>query len=292
MSAAALWAHLILERLSRTELPRVPEPNPIMDAPAQVAAFTQSGREDGILAFTYFFHALQATPVILPGDKVLDLACGPANQLAQLARLNPDAHFIGVDASASMIHEARSNLARSSVSNVELIEGDMTQLDAIETAAMDGVICTMSLHHLPDLADLARTFREVRRVLRPGGGLYLADFGRLKRAATQHFFVRDRGKNQSPQFAQDFLHSLQAAFSVAELTEAAALLGAGIVRYQTPLAPFMVVFKTAPRRRLDAQTEHLIQAAYGKLTPEQRRIFRAFARWFAVAGFGLPCALA
>ena len=91
MSDSIRSSQLIRESVSRRELPRVPEPESIMHDPAQIAAFEEAGREDGILAFIYFFHALQMAPVVRPGDRVLDLACGPANQLVQAARLNPRA---------------------------------------------------------------------------------------------------------------------------------------------------------------------------------------------------------
>ena len=50
MSVPAMMLHLVLERLSRRESRRVPEPNLVMDDPAQNAAFMESGGEDGILA--------------------------------------------------------------------------------------------------------------------------------------------------------------------------------------------------------------------------------------------------
>lgn len=284
--------HLILERLAWRVLPRVPEPELIMQDLAQIAAFVEAGREDGILAFTYFFHALQITPVVRPGDRVLDLACGPANQLVQVARLNPRAHFVGLDASANMLDRARATLERCDISNVELVAGDMTCLTDIDNAVMDCVICTMSLHHLPDLAALAATMREVRRVLKPDGGLYVVDFGRFKRTGTQRYFAQARRDSQSVQFTQDYLHSLRAAFSVEELSGAAALLGPGIVRYLTPQVPLMVLFKSAGRRELDAATQRLARELYGRMTMAQQKDFQGFAHWLRGAGLALPCALA
>jgi arsenite methyltransferase len=246
MSGPTMLAHLILERLSWNVLPRVPEPEQIMLDPLQNAAFMEAGREDGILAFIYFYQALQITPIIRDGDRVLDLGCGPANQLAQIARLNPRSHFVGLDASAHMLEQARTTL--TGVGNVELVSGDMTRLAGIEDASMDCVICTMSLHHLPDLAALSSTMREAMRVLKRGGGLYFVDFGRFKRAGTQRFFSQDRRDCQPEPFTQDYLHSLKAAFSLEELSNAAILLGPEVKCYSTPLAPFMVVFKSPARR--------------------------------------------
>lgn len=292
MSGPAMLAHLLLERLSRRVLARIPEPDLVMHDPAQVAAFVDCGRDEGLLAFTHLFHALHITPLVRPGDRVLDLACGPANQLAQVARLNPQAHFVGLDASATMLEVARTTLAHSALDNVELSTGDMTRLTAFGDASMDCVMCTMSLHHLPDTLALAHTLREVRRVLKPGGALYLVDFGRFKRTRTQHFFAHDRRDCQSARFTQDYLQSLQAAFSVAELRDATTPLGPDVVCYLTPLAPFMVVFKSMARRALDANTQSRMRQAYAGLTPAQQQDFRVFARWFRGGGYALPCTVA
>ena len=290
MSAQTMY-HLMLERLSWHELPRVPEPDLIMHDPYQTAAFMEAGREDGILALIYFYHALQITPVVREGDRVLDLACGPANQLAQIARLNPRAHFVGLDASANMLAQARTTLTRVGVSNVGLVSGDMTRLTGIEDNSMDCVICTMSLHHLPDMAALSSTMREVRRVLKQGGGLYFVDFGRFKRASTQRFFAEDLRDCKSAQFTQDYLNSMRAAFSVEELSNAVAVLGPGVVRHMTALAPFMVVFKSADRRKLDTATQQLAQELYGRMSVAQQNSFQSFARWFRAGGYDLPCKL-
>ncbi len=283
--------HLVLERLARRTLPRVLEPDLVMSDPRQVAAFGDSGREDGILAFLYFFHALQSLPVIRAGDRVLDLACGPANQLALLAHLNPEARFVGLDASTNMLESARTTLAQHGIANVELIGEDMTQLHSLADASMDCVVCTMSLHHLRDTGALAAALRAAHRVLKPGGGIYLADFGRLRRRATQTFFAEDRRDRQTAQFTQDFLQSQQAAFSVTEMSQAVTVLGTGLTCYQTALAPFMVVFRSAARRELGDADLRSARLWHSHMTSEQRRDFRNFSRWFRLGGMELPCTL-
>lgn len=291
MSGPVMLFHLLLERLSRRELAREPESQLVMDDPVQVAAFVASGGEEGVLAFTHLYHAVHMTPLIRPGERVLDLACGPANQLAQVALLNPAAHFVGLDASANMLQRARDTLVRCGAHNVELVRGDMTRLQGIDDATMDCVICTMSLHHLPDQAALRATLCETRRVLKSGGGIYFVDFGRFKRTSTQRFFALDRRDCQSEQFTRDYLQSLKAAFTLQELSEAAEMLGTGVLRHVTPLAPFMVVFKSAARRPMDVATERLVRQHHDRLTPSQQQDFRVFARWFRGAGYALPCAL-
>ncbi len=281
--------HLLRERLSWREQPRVPEPNLVMEDAAQAASFSEAGEDGGVLAFLHLYNALQITSVLHPGDRVLDLACGPAHQLAQIARLNPAVQFVGLDASPTMLACAQRTLARAHVGNVELVQGDMVRLLDQADASMDCVICTMSLHHLPDQTALCATMREVRRVLKPQARFYFTDFGRLKRIATQRFFADDL--RQSAQFTEDYFNSLRAAFSVADLSAAVALLGQDVQRHMTALAPFMVVFRSAFQRPIDLPTLQRARQAFAKLPATQQDNFRSMAQWFRTGGYALPCKL-
>jgi len=283
-----MFFHLIVERLSRQVLPRVPEAELVMDNFAQNEAFELAGRTDGILAFTYLYQALQITPLVRPGDRVLDLGCGPANQLIQVAQLNPDAHFTGLDASAEMLNRARDTIRRGGVANIELACGDMISLAQFADASFDCVISTMSLHHLPDEAALVDAMRAARRVLKPGGGLYLIDFGRLKRVATQRFFAEDRSDSQPEAFTRDYFNSLRAAFSVDELSRAMQVFGTDVTPYATALAPFMVIFKSAARREPDALARKTAHDLYRRLSTSQQKYFRRYARWLRAGGLELP----
>jgi arsenite methyltransferase len=284
--AIAVLIHLLRERISWRIQPRVPEPDLVMESVAQASSFSEAGDRGGVLAFLYLYNALQITSVLQPGDRVLDLACGPANQLMQIAQLNPDVRFVGLDASPTMLLCAQSTLARAHVSNVELVQGDMIRLISLEDASMDCVICTMSLHHLPDQTALSATLRELRRVLKPQGRFYLMDFGRLKLLSTQRFFANDL--RQSAQFAEDYFNSLRAAFSVEELSAAVAALGPDLQRHVTALAPFIVVFRSAFQRPIDRQMLQRAKEAFANLPAAHQDMFRSVTSWFRISGYALP----
>jgi SAM-dependent methyltransferase len=288
MSASVLL-HLLRERLSWREQARVPEPDLVMQSETQTESFARAGEEDGALAFLYLYNALQISTVLQPGDRVLDLACGPAKQLLQVARLNPQVNFVGLDASPTMLQCAQKTLAQAHIHNVELVPGDMTRLAHQQNASMDCVICTMSLHHLPDPAALTTVLLEIRRVLKPQGRVYLVDFGRLKLRSTQHFLAKDL--RQSKQFTEDYFNSLRAAFSVDELTAAVAVLGPDVQRHVTALVPFFVVFRTAFQRPLDAPTLQRARDAFANLSATQQSNFRGVANWFRLSGYRVPCEL-
>lgn len=289
MSAPAMIMHLLLERLYRRPLPRIPEAELVMETPAQVQAYADSGRHNGVLRYIGLYLALEALPVIRPGDRVLDLACGPANQLLQMAALNPEAEFVGLDASPAMLAQARAALETAGAANVSLCQGDISRLDGFAAHTVDVVLCTMSLHHLPDTEALARTFGEIDRILTPGGGVFLADFGRLKRRATQRFFAHDRADMQTPAFTRDFLDSLGAAFSLQEIRQASAALRLPLDCHCTALAPFMMIWRSPARAAIDARRRDCLRRSWQALPAGLKRDFDNLARWFAAGGLPLPC---
>lgn len=287
MPSPAMLMHLLLDVLPRQEQARVPEPELVMTDPASSEAFMQAGREDGILAHTYLYHAIQASAVITPGARVLDLGCGPANQLAIVARLNPQAHFIGVDASQGMLDLAQETLARCHVKNVALQKSRIEALADIADASVDVVMSTMTLHHLPDLETLQATMREAKRVLKPGGGIYLTDFGRLKRQAGQAFFANDRKAVQPEIYTQDYYNSMRAAFSLRELKSASGIFGAAASLKRTFLVPFLVVIRSAQHIALSEASQDAARALYASLSKQQRYDFRDLSRFFEHGGFPL-----
>lgn len=288
MSAAVIF-HLLCERVSWRRQSRVPEPDLVMDSPEQALSFADAGDAGGALRFLYLYNALHISTILRPGDRVLDLGCGPAHQLAQIARFNPDVSFLGVDASATMLECAHHTVEHAGLSNVELMQADMTRLQGLESGSVDCVISTMTLHHLPDCAALGDTMGEIRRVLKPQGRVYLVDFGRLKLRSTQRFFADDL--RQPLQFTDDYFNSLRAAFSVEEMESEVSRLGGELQKHTTVLAPFMMVFRSAFQRPLPAQTVQLARDTYLLLPPRQRKNFRGFSAWFRFNGYALPCVL-
>lgn len=289
MSAPVMMLHMLMERLTPGDRRRVPEPDLVMAAPDQVEAFAQSGHHQGPLAPIYLYLAIQAGHTIPAGGRVLDLACGPCNQLALLASLHPDTEFVGLDLSSTMLEQARDTVTRNGLRNVTLVQGDMRTLVGFDDRSFDGVFSTLSLHHLPTLADLDQTGRAIARVLRAGAGVFLADFGRLKRQATLNFLVHDRENEQTPLFTQDYMNSLRAAFSLTELQSAFAPLGTGLRTHATALAPFMVILQQG----IEATTSpaHLMQAtraAFAALSDSHQRDLLALANWFQASGLPLP----
>lgn len=236
------------ETLSRRSLPREPEPDLVMESEEQVAAYTLAGRIDGVMSASYLFHSAGISDAVRGCRMVIDLACGPATQLAQVAALNPDIDFHGVDLSPTMLDSAQKHVSTESLSNVRFTQGDITRLDFLADRSVDAVTSTMALHHLPTQGHLERCFAEIARVLRPDGAVYLVDFARLKSLYSVLFFAYMNADAQPHIFSLDYERSLRAAFEYDDLKSTAArFLPKHVNVYSTFLTPMLTLIRTPSR---------------------------------------------
>lgn len=257
------------ELFSKRTLPRVPEPE-VMDDPTQVSAYAEAGVAEGMMAAGYVFHTARITQVIQGCKYVLDLGCGPGTQLCDVAELHPHIEFCGVDLSEEMLEHASAHAAARGLRNVSFRRGDMSQLDGFADHSVDGVISTLTLHHLPSYADLERCFASIARVNKPDGALYLADFIRLKSARSVEFLAGLGIGPESAQFMNDFEMSMRAAFLKEELEGLRARYLAEARSYATFMVSFLAVIKT-PDRPLSNELRALIHARRAALSPRDRR---------------------
>jgi ubiquinone/menaquinone biosynthesis C-methylase UbiE len=141
--------------------------------------------------FRRFYSRVTADVVAagLPeGARVLDVGTGPGRVPLLVASACPRLRVDGVDLSAEMVARARHNATLSEHGDrVSFTEGDVAALPYPD-AAFDLVISTMSQHHWPDLD---AGMRELRRVIRPAGHIWIYDFRialRQAEAATRTAF--------------------------------------------------------------------------------------------------------
>ena len=105
-----------------------------------------------------------------PGERVLDVGCGPGFLCAELAEeVGSEGAVTGLDGSPHMLALAARRCERHP--NVELRESDATAL-AVEDALFDLALCVQVLEFVPDVA---AGLAELHRALRPGGRIVVWD---------------------------------------------------------------------------------------------------------------------
>jgi ubiquinone/menaquinone biosynthesis C-methylase UbiE len=128
---------------------------------------------------TEFKQALVRQARVTKNYQVLDLGCGTATLTLLIKQAHPEAKVTGLDGDPKALEIARAKIAKSGLT-ITLDEGMAFNLPYPDNS-FDRVFSGLLFHHLTR-EDKERTLKEVYRVLRPGGELHVADWGKASNA--------------------------------------------------------------------------------------------------------------
>jgi ubiquinone/menaquinone biosynthesis C-methylase UbiE len=134
---------------------------------------------DPMLRLSFPEQALKAELIaqahIQPSQHILDIGCGTGTLSLMIKQAHPDAVVYGLDVDPQILTLAR-NKAEQAGADVVLDEGTAACLPYTD-GNFDHVFSSLMLHHLVR-EDKKRALKEAFRVLKPGGVLHVADFGK------------------------------------------------------------------------------------------------------------------
>ena len=113
------------------------------------------------------------------GQKVLDLGCGTATLTILIKKTCPEVEVTGLDGDPKILEIARSKVGEAKL-DIALDQGMAFELPYPD-GSFDRVVSSLVIHHL-SRENKMHTFKEIVRVLKPGGELHIADFGKPQNA--------------------------------------------------------------------------------------------------------------
>jgi SAM-dependent methyltransferase len=108
---------------------------------------------------------------LLPGSDLADLACGAGGPGLWVSQ-QTGAHLTGIDLSAVAVERATQRARELDIPAATFRQGTFERT-GLDTASVDGVMSVDAIQYAPHIA---RSFAEIRRVLRPGGRLAFTAF--------------------------------------------------------------------------------------------------------------------
>ena len=171
--------------------------------------------------------------LIQPGETLLDVGCGTGGvTIPAKIRVGIKGNATGIDPAPEMIAVARRKAQRAGL-DIDFRVGVIESLP-LPDASVDVVTASMMMHHLPQQLQI-QGLAEIRRVLKPGGRILIADMMRPGKAFGKRLFTLLVQHGHALQFGIEDLPDLlkEAGFENVQQLEAS-FLTIGFVRAKKP----------------------------------------------------------
>lgn len=158
----------------------------------------------------------------LKAPELIDFGTGTAKIPVLIVLARPDARVHAIDPAAEMLRVASRHVADAGLGGAVTLarsDGRATKLGA---GRFDGVLSNSTVHHLHQPLAL---FREMKRVLRPGGAIMIRDLCRPRSMDDAWAIVKRVAAGDSLRQQQLFFDSLCAALTVEEVQKLVADVG-------------------------------------------------------------------
>ncbi len=198
-------------------IPRVLEPE-VMDTPDEARDYDEMDHSAVNRAFAADF--LSAFPAF--ANPVLDVGTGTAQIPIELGRQSNAIRIVAVDLADEMLAIARRNVAHAGFGDRIAIEKVNGRDLGYPNGAFGSVVSNSIIHHIPNPIDC---FREMVRVCRPGGSLFVRDLLRPDSAADLDRLVNLHAAGANPHQRALFANSLHAALTLVEVRAIVGELG-------------------------------------------------------------------
>ncbi|MCB0421409.1 MAG: class I SAM-dependent methyltransferase [Bdellovibrionales bacterium] len=284
LKLSGIFAH---ELFARKKLQRSTERLKKLSTEKIAHATMNGGSILGRVAPGYLFQTVHITKTIAQCHNVLDIGCGTGEQLLQVATVCPNVNFTGIDHSDFILRKAQEQADKKGITNINFLKSHAESLKGISDNSYDGVISTMTLHHLANYNQLIQVFGEIKRILIPNGAIYLEDFTLFKSYKTINFFVDKDAPSPRDSFSELYEASMCAAFPISDLSNAMELVfGDRVKMYFTKPIPFLAVMKTESYPLTKTQKDYLANLVSG-LSKNQAADYKDLTTAFRWSGLSL-----
>lgn len=194
-------------------LPRTLEPE-VMDTREEAVDYDSMDHSDVNRLFVDDLLAAARTPEPKQTLRILDIGTGTALIPIELCRRPINCDVWAIDLAVEMLLLAEQNVREAAMDGQILLEQEDAKAMEYPDADFDWVISNSIVHHIPEPDS---TLKEMLRVLRPGGVLFVRDLLRPESNEEVETIVETYASDENAHQQQLFRQSLHAALTVSEV---------------------------------------------------------------------------